>query len=368
MDPAPLQVDRQESSNVTCSGEEDGSIILEVSGGTGEIFYAITPNLNQFDTVGTFTDLSPGVYDVIAQDRNGCFLTFQFIIDQPAPIMVEPINVMDEVCFNSEDGSFEVNITGGTAPYFTSLNSNAAGDFVQDQFQFQDLAAGTYVVFVQDSQGCQANVFVDIQPGVNLAAEVTPVYTCTGVLPENTLMVTFEDETVSGDVLYALDSTDPADMQLTSDFANITPGDHSLTIAHSNGCVNTIDFTIQSFEPLTLVVENTNINEITATATGGLQDYTFYFGDVNNGTDNTFIINRTATYPVTVIDENGCEVTMEIFMEFIDIEIPDFFTPDGDNLNDTWLPDNLEAFPNVLMVIFDRYGRELYRMKIDHRI
>ncbi|MEO0505297.1 MAG: T9SS type B sorting domain-containing protein [Bacteroidota bacterium] len=362
MDPAPLQVDRQESSNVTCSGEEDGSIILEVSGGTGEIFYAITPNLNQFDTVGTFTDLSPGVYDVIAQDRNGCFLTFQFIIDQPAPIMVESINVMDEVCFNSEDGSFEVNITGGTAPYFTSLNSNAAGDFIQDQTQFQDLAAGTYVVFVQDSQGCQANVFVDIQPGVNLAAEVIPIYTCTGVLPENTLMVTFEDETVSGNVLYALDSTDPADMQLTSDFANITPGDHSLTIAHSNGCVNTIDFTIQSFEPLTLVVENTNINEITATATGGLQDYTFYFGDVNNGTDNTFIINRTATYPVTVIDENGCEVTMEIFMEFIDIEIPDFFTPDGDNLNDTWLPDNLEAFPNVLMVIFDRYGRELYRM------
>ncbi len=362
MDPAPLQVDRQESSNVTCSGEEDGSIILEVSGGTGEIFYAITPNLNQFDTVGTFTDLSPGVYDVIAQDRNGCFLTFQFIIDQPAPIMVESINVMDEVCFNSEDGSFEVNITGGTAPYFTSLNSNAAGDFIQDQTQFQDLAAGTYVVFVQDSQGCQANVFVDIQPGVNLAAEVTPVYTCTGVLPENTLMVTFEDETISGNVLYALDSTDPADMQLTSDFANITPGDHSLTIAHSNGCVNTIDFTIQSFEPLDLVVENTNINEITATATGGLQDYTFYFGDVNNGTDNTFIINRTATYPVTVIDENGCEVTMEIFMEFIDIEIPDFFTPDGDNLNDTWLPDNLEAFPNVLMVIFDRYGRELYRM------
>ena len=83
----------------------------------------------------------------------------------------------------------------------------------------------------------------------------------------------------------------------------------------------------------------------------------------DNGTDNTYIINRTDTYPVTVIDQNGCEVTMEIFMEFIDIEIPNFFTPDGDGFNDTWLPDNLEAFPNVLMIIFDRYGRELYRMQ-----
>ena len=96
--------------------------------------------------------------------------------------------------------------------------------------------------------------------------------------------------------------------------------------------------------------------------TGGLEDYTIFFGDVNNGTDNTFIINRTDTYTVRVVDQNGCEVMAEIFMEFIDIEVPPFFTPDGDGMNDRWLPDNLEAFPNALMIIFDRYGRELYRM------
>nr|WP_298996157.1 T9SS type B sorting domain-containing protein [uncultured Allomuricauda sp.] len=361
-DPAPLQIDRQESTDVTCSGLEDGTITVEVSGGTGEIFYAITPNLNQFDTVNTFTDLAPGVYDVIAQDRNGCFETFQFTINQPDPIAADAINVMHEVCFESADGSFELDITGGTAPYFTSLNSNADADFVQDQILFQNLSAGTNVVFVRDSQGCETNVFVEINPGVNLEATVTPIYSCDGIIPDNSLGIVFTDSTVSTDVLYALDSTDPLDMQLTADFTNIPPGDHYLTIAHSNGCINTVDFTIEAFEPLTLVLENSNINEITATATGGLEDYTFFFGDIDNGTDNTFIINRTDTYPVTVIDNNGCSVTMEIFMEFIDIEIPNFFTPDGDNLNDTWIPDNLEAFPNVLMVIFDRYGRELHRM------
>ncbi|MEM9646872.1 MAG: T9SS type B sorting domain-containing protein [Bacteroidota bacterium] len=362
IDPTPLQIDRQESTDVTCSGLEDGTITVEVSGGTGEIFYAITPNLDQFDTVGTFTDLAPGIYDVIAQDRNGCFETFQFEIIQPQSLQAQAINVMHEVCFNSADGSFELDITGGTAPYFTSLNSNADADYVQDQILFQNLAAGTQVVFVRDAQGCETNVFVEINPGVNLAALVDPIYECDGNLPTNRLDIEFEDQTVIGEVMYAIDSTDPADLQLTSDFTNIAPGDHYLTIAHSNGCINTIDFTITGFEPLTLVLENSNINEITATAQGGLEDYTFYFGDVNNGTDNTYIINRTDTYPVTVVDQNGCEVTMEIFMEFIDIEVPDFFTPDGDNMNDTWLPDNLEAFPNVLMIIFDRYGRELYRM------
>lgn len=362
IDPAPLQIDRQESTDVTCSGLDDGTITVEVSGGTGEIFYAITPNLDQFDTVGTFTDLAPGIYDVIAQDRNGCFETFQFEILQPAPIQAQAINIMHEVCFNSADGSFELDITGGTAPYFSSLNSNADADFVQDQVLFQNLPAGMHVVFVRDAQGCETNVIVEINPGVNLAAEVTPVYECDGNLPTNRLDIVFEDTSVISDVMYAIDSTDPMDLQLTSDFTNIAPGDHFLTIAHSNGCINTIDFSITGFEPLTLVLENNNINEITAVAEGGLEDYTFIFDGVDNGTDNTYIINRTDTYIVTVIDQNGCEVTMEIFMEFIDIEVPDFFTPDGDGMNDNWLPDNLEAFPNVLMIVFDRYGRELYRM------
>lgn len=361
-DPAPLQIDRQESTDVTCAGLEDGTITVEVSGGTGDIFYAITPNLNQFSTENTFTDLAPGIYDVIAQDSNGCFETFQFEILQPAPIQVQATNVMHEVCFNSADGSFELDITGGTAPYESSLNSNADADYVLDQVLFQNLPAGTHVVFVRDAQGCESNVFVEINPGVNLAATVIPIYECTGNLPTNRLEIVFEDPTVSGDVLYGLDTSDPAMMQLTPDFTNILAGDHILTILHSNGCPNTIDFSITGFEPLTLLLENSNINEITATAEGGLEDYTFYFGEVNNGTDNTFIINRTDTYPVTVIDQNGCEVVMEIFMEFIDIETPNFFTPDGDGLNDRWLPDNLEAFPNVLMIIFDRYGRELYRM------
>ncbi|RDY60267.1 hypothetical protein DX873_10625 [Flagellimonas nanhaiensis] len=363
VDPTPLQIDREEFTDVTCAGLDDGTITVEVSGGTGDIFYAITPNLDQFDTVSTFTDLAPGIYDVIAQDRNGCFMTFQFEIEQPAPLQANAINVMHEVCFDSADGSFELNITGGTAPFETALDSNLDTDFVQDQIAFQNLTAGTHVVFVRDAQGCETTVFVEINPGVNLAATVTPIYTCSGILPTNALEVVFEDTNVMADVLYALDSTDPADMQLSSNFTNIAPGDHFLTIAHSNGCINTVDFTIQGFEPLTLELENSNINEITAIASGGLEDYTFYFGDINNGTDNTFIINRTDTYPVTVVDQNGCEVTMEIFMEFIDIEIPNFFTPDGDGINDTWLPDNLEAFPNVLMIIFDRYGRELYRME-----
>ncbi|AEM70362.1 conserved repeat domain protein [Allomuricauda ruestringensis DSM 13258] len=362
VDPEPLVVDREEFTNITCSGMNDGTITVEVSGGTGEIQYAISPNLDQFDTTNTFTDLEPGIYDVIAQDANGCFITFQFELTQPEPVVAEAINIMDEVCFESGDGSFEIQISGGTAPYQTSLNSSADANFVQDQVLFQDLPAGTHVVFVRDAQGCETNVIVEIDPGVNLAATVTPVYECTENIPDNYLDIVLEDESIAGDLMYALDSTDPADMQLSADFTNMTPGDHYITIAHANGCMTTYDFTIETFEPLVLSLENTTINQITAIAEGGVEDYTFYFNGIDNGTDNTFFINRTDTYTVTVVDQNGCEATAEIFMEFIDIEFPNFFTPDGDGRNDIWIPDNIEGFPDVLIKIYDRYGRVVEEM------
>ncbi len=355
-EPPPLQVDREEFTDVTCAGEADGTIAVEVSGGTGTILYAISPNLNQFDTQNVFTGLEAGVYDVIAQDENGCFIPFQFTITAPEPISMTA-TVMAEVCSGSEDGSVDIEITGGTAPYSTAFNSNDPSDYVPGQTSFTGLAAGTYVIFVRDSRGCEANIIVEVETGVNLNASVTPIYECTGNIPGNRLEVLLEDPSVSDEVMYALDSTDPSAMQLDPDFTDIAPGAHYLAISHTNGCVVTIDFEIAAYEPLVLVLEQRNINEITAIATGGVPEYTFYFNDVDNGADNTFYITETGMYTVRVVDQNGCEAEAQIFMEFIDIEIPNFFTPDGDGMNDFWAPQNMEGFPQILIKIYDRYGR-----------
>jgi gliding motility-associated-like protein len=365
-EPIPLQIDEETFTNVSCAGDNDGSITVAVSGGTGNILYAITPNLNKFDTVNTFTELEAGIYDVIAQDENGCFLTFQFTITQPTPVNAT-YTVLPEVCAGSEDGAIDVSVSGGTPPYSTAFNSNNDADYVLNQTSFVDLAAGTYVIFVKDAQDCVTNVVVEIEPGVNLNALVEPVYECTGDTPENSLLITMEDPSIVNEVLYALDSTDPADMQLNADFRNMTPGSHYIAISHANGCVQTIDFEIEDFEPLTLALEQNNINEITSIAGGGKPPYTFYFNDDNNGSNPIYYIRQTGIYTVRVVDENGCEVSAQIFMEFIDVEMPNFFTPDGDGMNDFWKPQNIAQFPEILIKIFDRYGREVARVAVDEQ-
>ncbi len=356
-------IDPNDFTNVSCFGANDGTITVELEGGVAPYQYAISPNLNKFDEENVFTDLegSPSgiTYTVIAQDSNGCFIELQYTIVEPDVLDVSAI-ALPEVCEGEENGSIELTIAGGTAPYSTRLSSET--NFVQDRTNLSNLAAGSYIIFVRDVMGCEENVSLTVDPGVNLSATVEPVYGCNGDIPNNYINIALEDTSIVDEVLYGLDSTDPGDMQLNPYFRDIAPGTHYIAISHANGCVTTHDFEIEDFEPLTITVDQTNINEITATVAGGKEAYTIFFGDVNNGSDNTYFINRTDTYVVTVVDENGCEATASIDMEFIDIEIPNFFTPNGDGENEYWKPRNDEGFPEILTIIFDRYGREVYRI------
>ncbi|MCL5244264.1 T9SS type B sorting domain-containing protein [Cellulophaga sp. 20_2_10] len=349
-------------TNVSCNGDDDGSIVLNVTGGTGNYQYAISPNLNQFDDENVFDELIAGDYSVIVQDANGCFELIEFTITEPV-VLGMSLTSTPEICAGEEDGTITVTATGGTSAYSTSINSNDDADFVEGRMLFTDLASGSYVIFVKDAMGCITNQVIEIEAGANLTVTPEVIYECTGDTPNNSISLIFEDPTVTSDVLYGLDTADPALMVLSPDFTNMAPGMHFITIAHANGCTNTINFEIEDFEPLALFVEQQSINEITALATGGKPGYTYYFNDVNNGEDNTFYIKKTDTYTVRVVDENGCESIQTIFMEFIDIEIPNFFTPDGDGQNDLWIPKNIDQFPDIYITIFDRYGREVYKLK-----
>jgi gliding motility-associated-like protein len=333
-----------------------------MEGGTAPYQYAISPNLNQFDEVNSFEDLAPGDYSVIVQDSKGCFELIEFTITEPDILEME-VTVTPEYCVGEEDGTITIAPTGGTAPYSTSLNSNNSVDYTEDLFTYANLTSGDYIVFIKDANGCETNQTVIVAEGVNINATVEVIYDCPDGTLGNSIQVTLEDRTERLYLLFALDSTDPNNLQLEPDFTNITPGSHMLTIAHDNGCTRSFPFEVEAFEPLSISLEQQSLNEITVIAAGGREGYTFLFNGVDNGDDNTFYIKETGNYEVTVLDENGCAATANIFMEFIDIEIPNFFTPDGDGQNDIWLPRNMEQFPELFLNVYDRYGRMVYRLQ-----
>ncbi|MEM1340254.1 MAG: T9SS type B sorting domain-containing protein [Bacteroidota bacterium] len=361
-EPSPLVVNPT-ITEISCSDANDGSITLDVQGGSGAYQFAISPNLNQFDDENSFEELSPGPYTVIIQDENGCFELVEFTLIAPDVLTISS-TVTDEICFESSDGTVMLEIEGGTAPYATSLNSNSTSDFAQDLFLYEDLPSGTHVLFVRDANGCETTEVIEVLSGVNLAGTAEVQYNCDpdGVA-SNAVEVILEDVSITQDVLYGLDTIDPNEMQLDPNFENLTGGDHFITVLHSNGCVNTFNFQVTIFDPLQLQLTEGDINQISALPIGGSGNYTFVFNGEPETTEQEYYITETGTYVVTVTDENGCSITQEIFMEFIDVEIPNFFTPDGDGQNDTWTPENIDQYPNIFIKIYDRYGRTLYQFK-----
>ncbi|WP_410220952.1 YDG domain-containing protein [Pedobacter sp.] len=75
---------------------------------------------------------------------------------------------------------------------------------------------------------------------------------------------------------------------------------------------------------------------------------------------------QTTTYTVTVRNATGCESTSSITIEVKDdymVQAENFITPNGDGVNDTWVIKNIDAYPNHTLSIYDRSGKELYKVR-----
>ena len=105
-------------NDITCSGNDDGVLTINASGGTGIIKYAISPQLDQFFETNVFENLAAGDYDVIVQDELGCYILFDFTINNPEQVILSivPDSILEETCEGDVNGEFSIDISGGTLP------------------------------------------------------------------------------------------------------------------------------------------------------------------------------------------------------------------------------------------------------------
>lgn len=349
---------------ITCAGEGDGRIVITASGGTGIIKYAISPRLDQFFESGVFENLRPGFYEYIVQDENGCFENVKNIeITEPGSVFatVVPNSQIPEVCAGDADGAFSINITGGNAPYSVSLNNRngtyTTGTPTQTQFDFSGLSGNEQIVYIRDANGCESDFTVMLGEPVTLNPQRTIVYDCVNNTQVNSVTITVDASNDPADLDYALDGSTV--FQASNVFSNLSPGAHTVDVRHTNGCIKQVRFVIDQVDPITISLADGGLNEIVATATGGFGNYQFSLNGEPQGNKNSFIIYRSGDYTVTVTDANGCTATATRFFEYIDIKIPNVFTPNGDGNNDTWAPTNTINYKDLNFEVFDRYGRKL---------
>ncbi|MEM9141429.1 MAG: T9SS type B sorting domain-containing protein [Bacteroidota bacterium] len=380
--PDPILTD-DDATPVSCNGESDGTLTVTVtSGGEGLIQFAIAPNFNEFfsDPVTpgsyTFDELPQGDYEVLVLDEKGCFVTVMVNVPEPDPLSITNIETTPELCIGANNGTVVFEIAGGTPfvdalisplPYYeykiemvSPVNELGTAVFAPyDGSIVMDLEGGaSYTINVQDANGCSVSEVFTVGIGVDLTAQPIVVYGCEGVFPNSTSSVLLQERDLLPQVLFALDVDDINNADTTRSWGDLTPGDHTVYIYHENGCVNSVDFTVDAYDPLALSAVKTGPNELTATASGGFGGYEYFFQGQSYGEDNVYTTNVSELVEVRVVDQNGCEAMVSVPFEFTGmLEIPNFFTPDGDTYNDLWEIGGREFFPNIEVIIYDRYGR-----------
>ncbi|MEM8965621.1 MAG: gliding motility-associated C-terminal domain-containing protein, partial [Bacteroidota bacterium] len=108
---------------------------------------------------------------------------------------------------------------------------------------------------------------------------------------------------------------------------------------------------------------------LNATITGGTAPFTYDWGcDQTNcnisGATETVTANPDAStnYELVVTDANGIQASTTVLVNAIDCQlvIPSGFTPNGDNINDTWELQNINTFEQKLVEVYDRYGHRVF--------
>ncbi|MBL4746356.1 MAG: T9SS type B sorting domain-containing protein [Flavobacteriaceae bacterium] len=351
-DPKQLQLIAPASViNISCFGEEDGKITVNAVGGTGNLIYSI--DQNKYVTNNVFENLGPGTYTVTVQDQNGCYINERVTIQEPALLVMTFGLINQEKCIDDKDASIEIVITGGTAPYFTKLNID--GVFVQGKLIYDNLLGGsTYAIYIEDSAGCTQNLVIKLDPPVDLNFGTTIDYACDG----NIKIIASVDDEFENDVTYTLVSATQSFSNTTGVFENLTPDTYLAEAEHTNGCIPSQSFVeVVEMIPAEVTLEETFVNTITAHVTFGLPPFQYRIDGGEYRSSNEFIVKKTGTYTVEVRDARGCISTADIYIEFITVFIPNFFTPDGDGTNDYWYPRKLMAYPNIHVSVFDRYSR-----------
>lgn len=354
---------------VTCNGENDGKIEITATGGTGQIKFAISPRMDKFFDSGTFDDLKPGKYQGIVQDELGCFVLFDFEITQPDILygMVIETSVQPEVCDGDKDAAFSITVGGGVEPYSVAID-DVAGTYEQGiagqvQFDFANLSGGTHTVYIKDSLGCTSELEVVLPDAVVLNPIALVTYDCVNNTASNIVTITIDSSNNPSDVDYDLDGL--GNFQASNVFVNVAPGPHFVIARHSNGCEKlTANFDVDLIEPLALVLSNGEMNEIIATATGGGGGYEYSVNGESFSTNNKLVIYKSGNYTIVVRDKYGCEVAVNQYFEYIDICIPNYFTPNGDGNQDTWAPGCTNIYPDLTFNIFDRYGRVIAKYRL----
>jgi hypothetical protein len=286
---------------VKCYGGNDGSVHLNVAGGSDDYSYewiGSCPTMvrNAKDQI----QLTQGDYTVtVADNKYGCQVTKTIVIEAPEKVLrITDVKIEDIKCYSENKGSIEVSVVGGTPNADGGYNyfwTGANAQFDSNSNKAENLFAGLYNLVVTDINGCiaQATDLEITQPAEPLTITVKNVIHNIingGAKGEITVSVSggygnyhYEWTDLSDTTVIATDKTHISGLEM---------GDYKVKVVDENGCETISDriHISQPDEPLVAYIESIDVVPCQGDA---------------NGMIDVDVVGGTIPYTITCYNDNG---------------------------------------------------------------
>ena len=221
----------QQTTSIACAGAQTANIVVTPSGGTAPYSFSINNGADQASN--TFNNLGAGTYTIGVIDANGCSTSILYTVTEPAPLNVNMIPTMIS-CNGANDGVLTAQVSGGTSPYTYAINGGTAvGNPV-----FNNLTAGTYMLTATDANGCQ-------QAFTSSITEPSALTLVASTTVSNGNDGTIALSGAGGNSPYTY-SMDGQTYYSGSFFSNLAIGTYTCYVKDNNGCITTIEVTVNS--------------------------------------------------------------------------------------------------------------------------
>lgn len=362
---APLFKSDPEVENISCFGEKDGSIKLNLQGGVG----ATTIRWDHGAELENLFNLTAGFYAVTIRDQTHCEIRSEFNIIEPALLEIEP-QVTDALdCENPQSGEIKLAVSGGTPPYAIQWSNGQTSE------NLLGITSGQYAVTITDASGCTINRLFEVKRPSALAVTA---FQRTNVQCDPRVVEEEINITVSGGIApYTISwsggsiSTDQRTMTTTE------PGYYKVTVVDGKGCVTTQSFDIENSETIAKNdIESAAFDQYNSylvnfeiqfwnRSFGKILTYHWDFGDGSESFEehakHTYAAEGEYEIVLTVTDIFGCPVQVRKEISVFDyyLVMPNVFTPNGDGVNDYFFP-RFVGIESLEFWVLNKWGETIF--------
>jgi hypothetical protein len=228
-EPAPVQGSVNVVSPVSCAGQMDATLLLNLSGGSPPF----TVSWSNGQTGNTVTGVGAGLLSAYVLDANSCLDTFSLTVVEPTLLMATVDSISPVSCAGDADGAVILNVVGGSPPFSFAWSNGATSQ------NLSNVAANTYSVTVVDSRGCTDMDTATVDEPAVLDAMATATDETVSGASDGTAQVSASGGTPPFTYLWSTGST-------LASLTNLDPGNYIATVTDANGCSASDTVTVNS--------------------------------------------------------------------------------------------------------------------------